>query len=510
MNKILKRGLLILGLLLCIIITIDNIIYMSVLRGVDEYSQITYLTLKSIGNVIAIIIVIIGFSYIVQKIKMPKRVSNILIGVLLVTYVAIQVIWINHGNLIAKWDQGEIYEAAKQIAEGQIDNLKGYSYFELYSYQLPLVSIYSIAMKVFHTTSPKLLEYMNAIFNAASVLGLYLILDFLSKKYKVNRVLFFILTLTFIPVIILSNFIYGDFIGFTMAVYGIYFIMLYGQKNQFKFVVISAVFMAIGNMMRTNNLIFIIALSIYLFLLLMENWKVKKERINQIIAITTFITIALVPNVIVKNTMIHKLELNKEKAFPSSGFFLMGMSEGPRANGWYNLDITKLALIDGKVEEAKQLYPTQLMDRVTDLIRNPLYALQFYHYKIVSMWTEPTYECVVFCHHRGREDNQEEKYKQLLENLTNAEGEIRTYQKALMLIIFGRALFVLIQNRKNISNELILLVTIFIGGFFFHILWEGKSRYILPYVLSIIPIACIGIKSLKKERKNTRKLKLLS
>ena len=79
-----------------------------------------------------------------------------------------------------------------------------------------------------------------------------------------------------------------------------------------------------------------------------------------------------------------------------------------------------------------------------------------------------------------------------------------------MLIIFGRALFVLIQNRKNISNELILLVTIFIGGFFFHILWEGKSRYILPYVLRILPLACIGIKSLKKERKNTRKLKLLS
>ena len=38
-----------------------------------------------------------------------------------------------------------------------------------------------------------------------------------------------------------------------------------------------------------------------------------------------------------------------------------------------------------------------------------------------------------------------------------------------------------------------VLITIFIGGFAFHILWEAKSRYIIPYILVLIPISTIVI-----------------
>ena len=57
------------------------------------------------------------------------------------------------------------------------------------------------------------------------------------------------------------------------------------------------------------------------------------------------------------------------------------------------------------------------------------------------------------------------------------------------------SLIVLVQNRKNLSLELLFLITIFIGGFAFHILWEAKSRYIIPYIVVLIPVASICIKS---------------
>ena len=41
--------------------------------------------------------------------------------------------------------------------------------------------------------------------------------------------------------------------------------------------------------------------------------------------------------------------------------------------------------------------------------------------------------------------------------------------------------------------EIIFLITIFIGGFAFHILWEAKSRYIIPYIVVLIPVAAISI-----------------
>jgi len=69
----------------------------------------------------------------------------------------------------------------------------------------------------------------------------------------------------------------------------------------------------------------------------------------------------------------------------------------------------------------------------------------------------------------------------------------------------------IIQNRKNISLEAIFLITIFIGGFAFHILREAKSRYIIPYIVVLIPIASANIKQnsilkkIKKRQKNSKK-----
>ena len=66
-------------------------------------------------------------------------------------------------------------------------------------------------------------------------------------------------------------------------------------------------------------------------------------------------------------------------------------------------------------------------------------------------------------------------------------------------MIFGCSVFVIIQNRKNLSNEIILLLTIFIGGFLFHVLWEAKSRYVIPYIVPLIPIASLEIKMNKQK-----------
>ena len=43
------------------------------------------------------------------------------------------------------------------------------------------------------------------------------------------------------------------------------------------------------------------------------------------------------------------------------------------------------------------------------------------------------------------------------------------------------------------NKEYILLDLVFLGGFLFHIMWETKSRYIIPYIIILIPISVIGI-----------------
>ena len=101
--------------------------------------------------------------------------------------------------------------------------------------------------------------------------------------------------------------------------------------------------------------------------------------------------------------------------------------------------------------------------------------------KIASMWTENTYSAV-------RSNLTQEN-----DPLENFTVPLTFYQKVLLMVTCLCCLINIIQNRKNLSLDIIFLVTIFIGGFAFHILWEAKSRYIIPYVVILIPIASICI-----------------
>ena len=51
--------------------------------------------------------------------------------------------------------------------------------------------------------------------------------------------------------------------------------------------------------------------------------------------------------------------------------------------------------------------------------------------------------------------------------------------------------------RKKDLEDQVLLLTIF-GGFLFHMLWEAKGRYILPYFVMMLPMAAIGLAELTK------------
>ena len=103
------------------------------------------------------------------------------------------------------------------------------------------------------------------------------------------------------------------------------------------------------------------------------------------------------------------------------------------------------------------------------------------------MWAENTYSAI----QNNATDNI---------NLENLREPLTFYQKSILIFMSISCLIVLIQQRKNISLELLFLITIFIGGFTFHILWEAKSRYIIPYIIVIMPIASVYIEMPKRKK----------
>ena len=162
------------------------------------------------------------------------------------------------------------------------------------------------------------------------------------------------------------------------------------------------------------------------------------------------------------------------------------MEEAPRGNGWYNESIGEPALKDP--DGIKDEYANRIKERLEYFSQNLGYTFDFYAMKLASMWSENTYAAIWY-----NKSSENDPLENLIEPLT-------FYQKVLLILSCVCAIIVLIQNRKNLTPELIYLLLIFMGGFAFHILWEAKSRYIIPYIVVLIPIASIQINKIKRNK----------
>ena len=166
----------------------------------------------------------------------------------------------------------------------------------------------------------------------------------------------------------------------------------------------------------------------------------------------------------------------------------MSMEESWRGNGWYNEKIAEPAL--KQEANIKEKYNEKIKERINYLSKNIDYTFDFYTKKITSMWSENTYSSFF---------NNKINDKEVLKKGKDA---IMFYQKASLLLITASSLIIIIQNRKKLSLEIIFLLTIFIGGFAFHILWEAKSRYIIPYIVILMPITAVEINKFKIFKKD--------
>lgn len=68
------------------------------------------------------------------------------------------------------------------------------------------------------------------------------------------------------------------------------------------------------------------------------------------------------------------------------------------------------------------------------------------------------------------------------------------------MVFLFTVVFLVYAVRKHAPFEQLILLIVFLGGFFFHILWEGDSRYVLPYFVMLIPYSVWGMSSIIQRR----------
>lgn len=496
-----KKIICILAVFFLITIIILNIVFSANLTR-EDHIDINFNTPIYVIVTISIAILVYLFTKFIDKYvydnfkdeKWKKTKKRILICILII-YALFNIIWAIMVNPKVVGDSVHVCNLAQTFYRGddeQFLNNTTYAgitlreYMQTYPHQILTAFVYSIFFRIIHFDSAmEILRILNIIGNILIVIALYKINIQLSKKYKTNKVLLLFLILTFISLPMLVTYIYGDIPRLALCLFSVYFMMRYTETNKIMYPIIASICTMLAYMFRMNSLIFIIATVMYLIFNLFKKFKesTKKENLLNIVIIISYIIIAILPATMVKNYYFHKYNLDKSKVYPVESYFLMAMEESPRANGWYNESIAEKAIHNP--QEVKGEYIEKIKDRLNYFSQNIGYAFEFYVTKLASMWTENTYSAIQ--NNIVNNDYSIEKYTTILS----------LYQKALLILMCFCSLVVILQNRKNLSLEVIFLLTIFIGGFAFHILWEAKSRYIIPYIVVLIPIASIGLNKIK-------------
>lgn len=487
-NKLAKNVVAIISIIILIVFTIMSLIYIVTVKNFFENVFINLTTSIGLFVYLAIdalfIILLKLLNLNDKKDKKYEIIKRTLLLVAIIIYAIISMNWIKNSNIVPVDDSKSVNDLAVSLATGDIEKIKNSGYIEKYPNQMGMIFIFAIIYKIFRTTNYRLIQYINIIANIVTIIFMYLILKKLEKKYKVNKVAYFVITLTFIPLILLTTYVYGDYLGLALSVMGLYFIIDYKQKENIIKLILSAICMCLAYFTKMNYVIVIIAIIIYLGLYLIQE-KEKKQIYKSIINILIYAFIAIVPFNLAKSYCSNKFEYDSKQALPTSVWIYVGMNESYRANGWYS-DLAAEAWQD--TELAHTTYPQKVKTRIKELLKHPIYTVKFYLIKTISGWMDPYFQSLWY---NVGPENKDQVMKEIISSKKCKAGEI--YQKAIMILIYGGALVTIIKNRKNLSNELVLIFIIFIGGVFFHTIWEMKSRYTLPYVIMLIPASSIGI-----------------
>ena len=490
-----KRFFSIIGIIFLVIVISLNLIFTADLDA-SEHITISYNNIFYIIGLIVIGLIIYFVSNILNKYlykdEKKKKLRKILFISAISIYIIADILWTIFVRAPIVGDQVHVNSMGQLFYRGydeEIINSNTYAgiplgeYIQAYNQQIPQAFLYSLFFRLIHIDEFGTPRALNVIAIIIILVAIYKIGNMISKNHKVNKVRLMVLFLTFLSLPMLSTFVYGDIPSLAFALLSVYYMMKFVDYNKLKYFTLATIFSMIAYMFRMNSLIFVIATVIYLLFNLFTKItsKTVKENIINALLIVIFIVVSIVPAQIVNDYYINKYNLDKSKEYPNISYILMGMSESWRGNGWYNEDIGEPALKNP--ESSKEEYADKIKDRLTYFSQNMGYTFRFYTMKLASMWSENTYSAVRLNLLHESEDDY----------LNVIKEPLTFYQKALLILMCVCSIIVLIQNRKNLSVNVIYLLLIFMGGFAFHIIWEAKSRYIIPYIVVLIPIASIEI-----------------
>ena len=392
------------------------------------------------------------------------------------------------GQYYPKYDQASVMKIAVAFNQGDYYALEEGEYLFKYPFQIGIIVFYQILSLIFGNSNYVAFQLINVLFIVISYYLLSQICYLLTEGREGLKIDTRVICLLFLPYLFYATFLYGTVVGFCFATLSFYGMLLFERKNKWQYFVMSVISMTLAVILKSNYMIFLIAAIIYSIGNAIRRLRVERNLSYQGVALAIVMLVCCLAGTKGMDRYLTHLNGGENiQGLPMNSWVTMGLQDGKSAPGWYNgYNTTIYEQNEFNYDETTKVAMDDLIKIINKYPIDTSATISFFVKKVVSQWNNPTFQSLWILQDRSGKDDLHwilgERGRYWYTGFVNL---LQTW------ILAGSFLYALLRFRKSTWQEILFPLT-FIGGFLFHLFWEAKSIYVMPYFLLLLPLCIWG------------------
>ena len=387
-------------------------------------------------------------------------------------------------------DAQELLSAAQALAQGDDAFLQSpTAYLRIFPYQLGYTALLEALVRLFGGGAVLAAQLVNALALCAILCALYTLTGRLFGREAQACVL--LLGAGCVQPALMCTFVYGNLVGTAFLLVGIERMTAFLHTGRRAPFAAGVACLALAVVFKYNGLIGALAMAITLLLRALRMGRGRR------LAAWLAAVLVLAAPIGAQRGVSALYGLRTGADFrggqPMILWLAMGLHEQfSRASGWYDGYSYYTYVENGAdAQVATQEGVQDIVDSLYGYVHAPSRFLHFLPDKLLSQWIEPTFQSIWvsrITHHEGGALPWAQALYDGGAGLA-LEGWMNVLQT---LVYLCAALGLLRLSRGGGLLHLPLALTVF-GGGLYHMLFEAKALYILPYFLMLLPYAAYGL-----------------
>lgn len=413
--------------------------------------------------------------------------------------------WIVNSAALPSSDGKSLYDIAVRIINHDMTPIAPVgSYMSLWPFQSGLLLYMETILRFFYEADAMTMQWINLFFVGLTQVSAYF---FVKRCFHSVRVSNFwcILMATCFPYFLYVNFVYGDIPSVGFLFLATWMFTEYVQRDKFVFAIIGVLSIGGAIIVRNNSLIFVVACVLLLGVLFILERKKK-----HIVLMVFLLVVTLAATKLPQKFYEYRANNVMGDGVPTIAYLTMGLQDdgGSMAGRWNGYHSNLMIENNFDAKKTAEISKDAYSDLLENMLKNPLYALDFFNRKLTMQWCDHNFSCLYSTKNLFMEERTQKAWNIYEGDWSNKIQKAMNWHQSIVytggfLLTLGVLIRWIRRRRKQRQGlvqalnlwKLIYIIT-FIGGFLFSMIWEGGSRYVLPYFVMLLPYAAKGLSDL--------------